>query len=194
MYDKLKRNFKQMLHFTDEELNLVDKHFEKKILRKKEFLLKDNEICNFIAFIDSGLIRHFHINDGIEKTCDISFENTWVTDFQSFNSNTSGIINFQAMESSMVFLISKDKLLSLYQKCHKYETFGRLMAEKIAQRNTEIAISFSSFKPEDRYENLLNEQPQLFQRIPQKHIASLIGVSPESFSRIRNRILKKKKS
>jgi len=53
-------------------------------LKKKEFLPQDNKVCNFIAFIAEGSIRHFHIKDGVEKTCDISFESSWVTDFQMF--------------------------------------------------------------------------------------------------------------
>ena len=68
------------------------------------------------------------------------------------------------------------------------------MAEQVAQRATEIAMSLSSDQPEERYQNLLKKQPDLFQRIPQKYIANFLGISPESLSRIRSRILRKRKS
>jgi CRP-like cAMP-binding protein len=85
-------------------------------------------------------------------------------------------------------------LLLIYKACNKYETFGRLMTEQVAVRATEIAMSLSSDKPEERFVKLLKKQPDLFQRIPQKYIANFLGVSPESLSRIRNRIFTKLKS
>ncbi|MFW0716854.1 Crp/Fnr family transcriptional regulator [Pedobacter sp. N23S346] len=194
MYTKLKEYCSKRVPFSVSELELIDKYFEKNILKKKDFLLKDDRVCNFIAFIAEGSIRHFHVKDGVEKTCDISFDTFWVTDFQSFTYDTAGKMNLQAMEDTTVFLIKKQNLFKLYQECSKYETFGRLMAEQVAQRATEIAMSLSSEKPEERFQNLLKKQPDLFQRVPQKYIANFLGVSPESLSRIRNRIIQKEKS
>ena len=194
MYDKLKKYCSQTVPLLDTELGLIDKYFEKKSLKKKEFLLQDNKVCNFIAFIANGSIRHFHVKDGVEKTCDISFGNTWVTDYQSFTDETVGKMNLQTMEATTVFIIHKENLYRLYKECNKYETFGRLMAEKVAQRATEIAMSLSSDKPEERFQNLIRKQPDLFQRIPQKYIANFLGISPESLSRIRRRVFHKQKS
>ena len=98
------------------------------------------------------------------------------------------------MDETTVFIIRKENLYKLYSECSKYETFGRLMAEQVAQRATEIAMSLSSDKPEERFQNLLLKQPDLFQRIPQKYIANFLGVSPESLSRIQKRIHTKRKS
>jgi CRP-like cAMP-binding protein len=193
MYDALKTYCKAVVPLTDDELALIDTHFEVKQLKKKEFLFQDGKICNFIGFIVEGTIRHFHVKDGVEKTCDISFENSWTTDFQSFTHNTSGIMNLQALEDTTVCIIRKENLYNLYKACRKYETFGRLMAENVAQRATEIAMSLSSEKPEERFENLMQKQPDLFQRVPQKYIANFLGISPESLSRIRNRIFQKHK-
>ena len=194
MLDKLKIYCNTFVPLTDEELSLIDKYFELNKIKKKDFLLQDGKVCNFIGFIAKGTIRHFHIKEGIEKTCDISFENSWVTDFQSFTHNTSCIMNLQAMDDTTVFIIRKENLYKLYSECNKYETFGRLMAEQVAQRATEIAMSLSSDKPEERFQNLLLKQPNLFQRVPQKYIANFLGVSPESLSRIQKRIHTKQKS
>jgi CRP-like cAMP-binding protein len=194
MFDRLKIYCKASVPLTDKELKLIDSYFGVKNLKKKDFLLQGGKVCNFIGFIADGTIRHFHIKDGIEKTCDISFENSWVTDFQSFTHNTPCIMNLQAMEDTTVFVIRKENLYKLYNECNKYETFGRLMAEQVAQRATEIAMSLSSDKPEERFRNLLKKQPDPFQRVPQKYIATFLGVSPESLSRIRSRVLTKSKS
>jgi CRP-like cAMP-binding protein len=193
MYERLKLYCKTKVALTEKELKLIDSYFEVIEIKKKAFLLQDGKICNFIGFIANGSIRHFHIKDGVEKTCDISFENSWVTDFQSFTHNTSCIMNLQAMENTKVFIIKKENLYKLYTECSKYETFGRLMAEQVAQRATEIAMSLSSDKPEERFQNLIKNQADLFQRVPQKYIANFLGISPESLSRIRNRIFKKTK-
>lgn len=194
MFEKLKAFCQSKVSLLDTDLTLIDKYFEVKIVNKKDFLLQNDKICNFIGFIENGTIRHFHIKNGDEKTCDISFENAWVTDFQSFTNNTPSIMNLQAMDDATLFIIKKENLYKLYTECNKYETFGRLMAEQVAQRATEIAMSLSSEKPEERFQNLIKKQPDLFQRVPQKYIANFLGVSPESLSRIRNRVLQKLKS
>jgi CRP-like cAMP-binding protein len=194
MFKQLKTYCQQVVPLTEEELTLIDTHFESKQIKKKEFLLQNGFVCDFIAFIAEGSVRHFHVKDGIEKTCDISFENSWVTDFQSFTNGTPCIMNLQAMEDTWVFSIRRDKLYQLYKTCATYETFGRIMAEQVAQRATEIAMSLSSEKPEERFVNLIKKQPDLFQRIPQKYIANFLGIGPESLSRIRNRIIQKQKS
>lgn len=194
MLDKLKTYCKSIIYLTEEELKLLGTYFEVKKLRKKTFLLQDGNVCDFIGFIAEGTIRHFHIKDGVEKTCDISFENSWVTDFRSFTHNNPCIMNLQSMEDTTIFLIKKENLYKLYNECNKYETFGRIMAEQVAQRATEIAMSLSSEKPEERFQNLLKKQPDLFQRVPQKYIANFLGISPESLSRIQKRIHTKLKS
>ncbi|MEO9891812.1 Crp/Fnr family transcriptional regulator [Aurantibacter sp.] len=194
MFNELKKYCEKIVPVSSQELELIDQYFVQKTLKKKEYLLEDDSICNFLGFIAKGSIRHFHIKNGLEKTCDISFENSWVTDFQSFTTETRCIMNLQAMENSVVYTIEKKQLGNLYQECTKYETFGRLMAEEVANRATRIAISLSSVKPEERYLNLINNRPDFFQRIPQKHIANFLGINPESLSRIRARIQKKEKS
>ena len=194
MFDKLKKYCSSVVSLTELELKLIDNYFEQHQLNKKELLLKDGAGCDFIGFVAEGSIRHFHIKDGVERTCDISLEQSWVTDFQSFTYSTEAIMNLQALEPTIIFLVRKDNLFKLYTECPKYETFGRVMAENIAQRATEIAMSLSSDKPEERFNKLLNKRLDLFQRVPQKYIANFLGVSPESLSRIRKRVLQKQKS
>lgn len=192
--EKLKAYCQSTVPLTPAELVLIDTYFEPRTLAKKEFLLQAGQVCTFIGFINLGTIRHFHVKDGTEKTCDISFENAWVTDFSSFNHERACIMNLQAMEDTTVLLIKKANLQKLYRECPAYETFGRLMAERVAQRATEIAMSLSADKPEERFQKLLNNQPDLFQRVPQKYIANFLGVSPESLSRIQKRIFNRAKS
>jgi len=192
--EKLKKYCQFILPFSDKEMELIDLNFKEINLKNKEFLFKEGNICNFIGFVASGLIRHFHIRDGIEKTCDLSPENSWVTDFQSFNLACSGMMNLQALGNTTIYYIQKENLYQLYKDNPKFETFGRIMAEKVAQRATEIAMSLSSEKPEERFVKLIQQQPDIFQLAPQKYIANFLGFSPESLSRIRKRVFEKSKS
>jgi len=194
MFEKLKLFCQNTVQLSPDELDLIDHFFEEKTLKKKEMLLQNGNICNFLAYIEKGTIRYFHLKDGNEKTCDIAFDHAWVTDFKSFTQNTPAVMNLQAMEETRIFTINQTSLQKLYQKCSTYETFGRIMAEQVAQRATEIAMSLSSDKPEERFIKLLNSNPDLFQRVPQKYIANFLGISPESLSRIQKRILIKQKS
>jgi CRP-like cAMP-binding protein len=194
MTETLKKYCKSFINFTEDELRLIDDYFELQNIKRNKFILKEEQVCNFLAFIVSGSVRHFHIKDGEEKTCDISFENQFITDFHSFISNTPGNISLQALEDTQILIIRKNELQELYRLCPKYKTFGRLMAENVALRATEIAMSLASEKPETRFINLLEKQPQIFQRVQQKFIANYLGISPESLSRIRKRIHTRQKS
>ena len=193
MFDSLKKHFQQVLPFTKEELNAVDKYFTERIFAKKAMLLEAPDPCKYLFFIAKGCVRHFHTkDDGNEKTCDISLENQWTTSFMSFNSGSASNLSLQALEETIVYRISKEDLFSLYAEHHNFETFGRLMAEQILQRATDTAMYLAADKPEERFQHLLHSRPELFQRVPQKYIANLLGISPESLSRLQKRMHTKK--
>jgi CRP-like cAMP-binding protein len=143
--------------------------------------------CDFIAFLNSGVIRHYHIKEGNEITCDITLQHNFITDFKSLTQNTPTNYNFQILKDAELFVINKNDLLRLYAENRNIESFGRIMAEQVAQRTIEIAMSLSSDKPEERVEKLLKQRPDLFQEVPQRYLANLLGISPESLSRIRAR-------
>lgn len=184
----LKRYCQQLITLTQDELALIDTYFVAHHIRRNDLLLREGHRCDFIAFVNAGIVRHFHTKQGVEKTCDFSFQNSFVTDFTSFAHSVPSIYSLQALQDTDLALIKKENLVRLYQECPKYETIGRLMAELVAHRATQIAMSLSAEKPEERYKNLLNKHPNLFQQVQQKFIANFLGISPESLSRIRKRI------
>ncbi|MDQ1090260.1 Crp/Fnr family transcriptional regulator [Siphonobacter sp. SORGH_AS_1065] len=190
----LKHYCQQFVSLTSEELALLDTYFVPLHLQRHEFLLQEGHVCQFIAFVNEGIVRHFHTKEGVEKTCDFSFQHSFLTDFTSLTHRVPSIFSLQALQETDLLLIKRENLLQLYQQCPKYETFGRLMAEMVAQRATEIAMSLSSEKPEERYKNLLKKHPDLFQKVQQKYIANFLGISPESLSRIRKRIALQERS
>ncbi len=171
------------------ELDKVDIELNFKLinLKRKDFLLKIGQTCDFVAFVNSGVIRHYHIKDSNEITCDITLQNAFITDFKSLIENIPSIYNFQILKDAELFVIKKKELFELYNKNKNIESFGRIMAEQVALRTIDIAMSLSSDKPEERVEKLIKKRPDLFQEVPQRYLANLLGISPESLSRIRAR-------
>jgi CRP-like cAMP-binding protein len=193
--ENLKKFINRFVNLSVEEADLLKDYFEEILLTKNHILLKEGDVCRYIYFLAEGKIRHFHIKEnGEEKTCDFTFENSFLTDFQSFIQEKPSLLHFIAISPCRLFRIRRDNLFRLYQVCNKYDTFGRIMAEEIAQRATETAMSLATDKPEERYRKLLLKYPDLFQKVPQRYIANMLGISPESLSRIRKRIRDKEKS
>jgi CRP-like cAMP-binding protein len=165
----------------------LELNFKRITIKRNDFLLKEGKVCDFIAFVNSGVIRHYHLKDGKEITCDITLKNSFITDFKSFTQSTPSNYNFQILKNVELFVIKKKELSELYNNNKNIESLGRIMAEQVALRTIDIAMSLSSDKPKERVEKLIIQRPDLFQEVPQRYLANLLGISPESLSRIRAR-------
>jgi len=173
-------------------LSAIDKealalNFKHTTIKRNDFLLKEGKVCDFIAFVNSGVIRHYHLKDGKEITCDVTLKNSFITDFRSFTQGIPSEYNFQILKNAELFIIKKRELLELYNNNKNIETLGRIMAEQVALRMIDTAMSLSSDKPQERVEKFIIQRPDLFQEVPQRYLANLLGISPESLSRIRAR-------
>jgi len=194
MLENLKSSLSQIQPFTDEDLEDITSRFVEKRLRKKDFLLREGEACDFVAFMVEGCLRHYYVHEGEEQTCYISFENEWISDIAGLSSGRASGKMLQALHPSRVLLIHKKDLEELYHLYPNFASVGRIMAERLANLTINLSMLLTSLKPEERYQNLLEEQPEIFQRVPQKYIASMLGIKPESLSRIRKRLASRSKS
>ena len=177
----------KFIKLTESDKKAIELNFKSIKLKRKDFLLKEGMVCDFVAFLNSGVIRHYHIKDGNEITCDITLSNNFITDFKSLTQNSPSTYYFQILKEAELYLINKNDLFRIYVENRNIESFGRIMAEQIAVRTIDIAMSLSSEKPEERVRKLIEQRPELFQQVPQKYLANLLGISPESLSRIRAR-------
>ncbi len=157
-------------------------------LRKHELLLRAGEVCRTITFVQSGCLRLFYNADGVENTVQFFCENTWHTDFLSYLTGQPTIENTQALEPCDVIQFSRVELEQLYLRYPSFERLGRISAENafvsLAARNTML----TNQTPEARYRQLCHDRPELLRRVPQYHIASFLGIKPETLSRIRRRL------
>ncbi|WP_228379086.1 Crp/Fnr family transcriptional regulator [Chryseobacterium piperi] len=159
-------------------------------LQKSDFFLKQGEKCKYLGFIKSGTIRSFYINDqGREINFGFYFENEFFTDYESILCDTVSNMNIQAIGNCEILLLNKDDLQKLYQKEAYWQQFGRMMSEKIYLDAKKRIDDLLCNSPENRYLNLLRKEPVVFQKIAQKHIASYLGITEQSLSRIRSRII-----
>lgn len=154
--------------------------------------MQDGEICRYVTFIDTGLVRYYSAADGEERTTYFNKEGEFVCNYPSFLTQIPGYVNIQALEDTTVWVINYHDLQLFYQQLRNGERFGRLAIEEVFVSFTAQITSMYTDDPETRYLKFLSSYPDLLQRIPQYHIASYIGVKAPSLSRIRRRMAGKR--
>lgn len=162
--------------------------------KKGDFLYKPGTVCNYVTFINKGLIRSYYLLDGKEIITAFSWEDCYYSDYQSFLSRQGAKQYSEALEDTLVLNIHYDDLQEMYRKHHDCEKIGRMISENLFMVLSNRNSSFQFDTPDVRYEKFLKDCDAITQRIPQYMIASYIGVTPEALSRIRSRRATKKRS
>lgn len=188
MIDSLINSIQYLITLSPAEIDIVKSLFKAKTYKKGEFFLEEGRICKQVGFVAKGLMRYYINQDGEEKTYDFSQENEFVCNYESFLPQISSTKNIQALEDSIVFVISHADLQLFYANVRAGERFGRIAIEAVFVKLLQGISSLYSETPELRYERFLKNHADLQQRISQYHIASFVGVKPQSLSRIRKRI------
>jgi CRP/FNR family transcriptional regulator, anaerobic regulatory protein len=189
MYEQIEKSLSTYIQLEKFELDYLISQLEVQYLKRKELVLTEGQICKNAYFINKGSLRIYHNIDGSEITGQFFFENDWYTNYASFLSQKPSLLNIEALEKTELLVLPKVALENLFVAIPKFERFGRLIAENAflgLQQRTEM---YTNQSPEERYIKLLNDRPNIFQRVPQHYIASYLGIKPPSLSRIRKRIL-----
>ena len=166
-------------------MNTVIKQF-----KKGSTILKEGEKTQDTFLILEGCIRRHLLVDGIEKTTGFFTEGDAVAEFESLSSNKPTLHSYSCVEDTAVVVVNSEREKEFYKKFPRFEEISRLETEKILGGNQQELSNFITKSPEGRYKHFLNENPELLNRIPQHQIASYLGITPESLSRIRKRIMK----
>jgi CRP/FNR family transcriptional regulator, anaerobic regulatory protein len=192
MFTQILQSIKSIVAINKEEEEVFNDILILEQFKKKEFLLKEGQVCNKISFINSGCMRAFYDVDGIENTVQFFFANSWYTDYASFLTGQTAVENMQAIEPCEIVQFKKADLYKLYTQYPVFEKVGRVMAENAFLSLSRLNQMLTNEEPEERYLNLFKTRPEIVERIPQHYIASYLGIKPESLSRIRKRILSAK--
>jgi len=188
MYTHIRKVVSQFVsEFTKEELDLIEKNFYPKKLGKNEHLLQVGDVAKEVFFINKGIMRNYVpvVNKG-QITNYFAEESMFNTSAVSFFSQQPSYEAVQAIEPCEGLAIQYEDLQKLYDRFHNWERLGRLFLQAILMQQDLRLRWFIEKSANERYEAFLQTYPHLMQRIPQYHIASYLGITPESLSRLRS--------
>jgi CRP-like cAMP-binding protein len=189
MFDLFRKHIEKRTHLSDAEFKIVKTYFVPKKFRKKQFLLHEGDVCRHIGFVNSGCLREYTIdNKGTEHIIQFAIEDWWVSDLNSFLSGESAEFNIEALQDSEILLLEKSARDNLLNECPKMERFFRILIESNHVANHKRIANSLSSSAEERYLKFIKTYPELFEQIPQNQIASYLGITPQSLSRIRKEL------
>ena len=193
MYDRYFQSFNKKVPLTEEEREVIQEYLTLKKIRKRQYLLQEGDICKCVAFVERGALRLYKVNeDGTEHIVQFALEGRFLTDLYSFLTNEPSIYNIDAIEDSELVLISKSASDELQKRSTKYLEYILFETSEFyidLERRLTYTISLTI---DERYEDLITHYPDIIQRVPQHMIASYMGITPETLSRVRRRISTKK--
>ena len=169
-------------------MTLLLESAQTEIVKKGDYLLREGQQCQYIWFIENGSCRAFYDNGTRETNTDFFFENTFVTNMNSLRNNVSSEYNIQAMEAAALWRWHKQTIFHLYEVSPAIAAFGRQWLEHLLIEQEKHTSWLKKFTPEEKYKSILNDAPELLQRVSLTLLSSYLGISRETLSRIRRRL------
>jgi len=176
---------------TENEIEVIKDVFIPKKLRKRQFFLQEGEVCKYAAFIVKGAMRQYRVDDkGVEHMLRLSMENWWVSDRESYTMLTPSRYNIDAWEDCELLTCTRADFLDRLNQIPAINEMTKKMDDNFAIA-TQRRVSSISLSAEERYAELVQTYPEFLQRFPQHLIASYLGISRETLSRLRSQAAKK---
>jgi len=186
------QNIAKHVVLTPKEEQLLLSKIEVKEYKAKSILVSSGQICNQLYYVNSGVLRSFSITDDIiEHVLHFACEGWWMSDMYSYISEKPGNLFIEVLEEAQLVVISKENHQQLYTEIPKLERFFRILAENSLVTHQERLMDNLSLSAEERLEKLYKKYPTIIQKVPQKHLASYIGVTPEFFSKMKAKFLRR---
>ena len=188
----LRSHIEKRVPLTDEEFHLISGFFVPKILKTRQFLLQEGDVSGRLAFVTSGCLREYTVDQkGNEHIIQFAVKDWWVSDLNSFLSGAPSTHNIDALQDSELLLLEKPSREKLFEAIPKMERFFRLLLESnYISTHKRINDSLSA-SAEERYLTFIRTYPRMMEEIPQHQIASYLGITPQSLSRIRKELSQK---
>lgn len=184
----LKQKLSTVANLKEEDWLMMQSKLEPIAFLKNEVLLKEGAYCKGTYFITKGAFRTYHLKSGTEVHTAFYFENDFIRDIESLSLGVPSKVNIVALENAMVYHISKDAMIKLYDQSPSFQYIGRKLLELMTIAERRYTSLFTDFQPKERYEYVLANYPELVQRVPLQYLASFLGVARETLSRIRKRL------
>lgn len=189
MKSNFKKHIQQLVPIFDKEFEETMIFFKEQTLKKGDFFVQEGKVCRQIAFINKGILRTYYLNEkGEETTSCFCTENNFTTSYKSFILQNASILSIQAMEETELLIIDYIDLQKLYGISPIWQNVGRVFAEKEYIVMEQYASSLNIETAKEKYLRLFKEQPQIIQKAPVSYIASYLGITTRTLSRIRKAI------
>lgn len=191
MFDVLKAHVAARTDLADEEFPRCTSLMAPRRLRKGHTLSQTGEPCRYLAFVTSGCLRAYSVDEkGEEHVVQFALEQWWITDMYSFLTGKPAEYIIEALEESDVLLIDANAYEQVCATVPAFERYFRILLQNNYVATHRRLLATISLSAEERYLQLIAEYPPIVQRVAQRHIASYLGITPEALSRIRGRIAK----
>lgn len=185
-YDIILKNINKHISLDKEEISYFTSLLKEKKVPKKSMILREEQVCKEISFVQSGALRAFYMDQvGKESTIMFAIADWWVTDMFCFVNEQPAMLNIEAIEDSVILQLLKTDLDKLYIKVPKFERFFRIIMQNAYIREQLRVIQNLSLSANERYNLFLGKYPQIVKHIKQKQIASYLGITPEFLSMLR---------
>jgi CRP-like cAMP-binding protein len=189
MFEKFKESIEKKITLGPEDLEMLKPYFIPKKVRKRQYVLNAGDVCQYITFVEKGLLRSFTVDDdGTEHVVQFASEGWWISDVGSFVSGTEALYNIEALEDSELLHLTKQSMDELLTKVPVMERFFRLLMQNNIVALQRRVIAYMSLSAEEKYLKLMEVAPDIMNRASQQHIASYLSITPETLSRIRKKI------
>lgn len=187
MYDQLTSYLRERITLGDEDLGQVLSCYKELTLKRHEILQGEGDPSRRMFFVVKGCLRVFFIKeDGTDVTRRIVFENAFSTTLVGFITRKPSMEYTQALEPTTLLYITRDDFYALLERIPGWESFYRQYLEYAYVNNTNRLMSFITQDATERYRQLLEEQPEIVQRLPNRVVASYLNISPETLSRLKS--------
>lgn len=184
--ENLKNYIRRYCQITDDDLTKVINQFHPRQIPKNRMLLQPGQICNEFVFVETGAFRMYKLVDNKETTAWVFFEGTAFCELISFLRQIPTSYAIQALENSRIWTITHSNMEMLYRTVPSWQEFGRRHWEEALLKFTDVAQSFQSDPAETRYNRFTSDR-RMLQRLSLRQLASLLGVTPYTLSRLRRK-------
>lgn len=191
MFDQLYKSLQEHVSLSNEEWEMCKNNFRPKRMLKRQFLLQEGDVCRELAFVEKGALYSYTIDSkGNQHVIRFAFEGWWMANLQSFFTGEPTTLNIEVLEDSELLMLDRKNHQKLLDEIPAYERYHRIIVQNAyvaLQQRAENALGLTA---EEKYSRLIEQNPEFMNRVPLNLVASYLGMSPETLSRVRGQMSK----